>query len=123
MRAELRQLQRKAVTIRASSLAAPVISYDAVKELWRLEEDYACVHAGTTITVPTGFEFDLASVPRPLWWLISPFDLSIAAPLIHDLLYHYAWSPPHGHMGPTFTDERLHNTGVSWGSTTSAHAL
>ena len=106
MRAELRQLRRKAVTIRASSLAAPVISYDAVKERWRLEEDYACVHAGTTITVPSGFEFDLASVPRILWWLISPFDLSIAAPLIHDFLYRYAGNPPHGTVHPQRTYTR-----------------
>ena len=32
-----------------------------------------------TITVPTGFETDLASVPRALWAFIAPFDVARAA--------------------------------------------
>ena len=32
------------------------------------------------------FETDLASVPRAIWWLISPWDIARAA-IIHDLLY------------------------------------
>jgi hypothetical protein len=47
-----------------------------------------------TITVPTGFVTDLASVPRAMWWLIAPFDVARAA-IIHDLLYktirQYRW--------------------------------
>ena len=47
-----------------------------------------------TITVPTGFVTDLASVPRAMWWLIAPFDIARAA-IIHDLLYktirQYRW--------------------------------
>ncbi|SVC78608.1 uncharacterized protein METZ01_LOCUS331462 [marine metagenome] len=47
-----------------------------------------------TITVPTGFETDLASVPRALWAFIAPFDVARAA-IIHDLLYktirQYRW--------------------------------
>ena len=39
-----------------------------------------------TITVPTGFVTDLASVPRAMWWLIAPFDVARSA-IIHDLLY------------------------------------
>jgi hypothetical protein len=38
------------------------------------------------IRVPTGFQTDLASVPRPLWWLIAPTDVARAA-VIHDFLY------------------------------------
>lgn len=38
------------------------------------------------ITVPKGFETDMASVPRPLWNVISPFDTARAA-VIHDYLY------------------------------------
>jgi hypothetical protein len=38
------------------------------------------------IRVPPGFSTDLASVPRSLWWLISPTDLARAA-VIHDFLY------------------------------------
>jgi hypothetical protein len=50
---------------------------------WRLEK----VYVYGMIQVPEGFVFDLASIPRALWWLISPFELSIVAPLIHDYLY------------------------------------
>jgi len=52
-----------------------------------------------TITVPTGFVTDLASVPRALWWLIAPFDVARAA-IIHDLLYkvirQYRWEHQKG---------------------------
>ncbi len=103
---QLLGLQRQPVAIRASSLGPPVLSYDPIKQLWRLEQDYAYVHAGTTITVPAGFEFDLASVPKPLWWLISPFDLSIVAPLIHDFLYRYEGNPLAGSIAPPRTYTR-----------------
>jgi len=39
-----------------------------------------------TITVPTGFVTDLASVPRAMWWAIAPFDVARAA-IVHDILY------------------------------------
>lgn len=38
------------------------------------------------ITVPEGFECDLASVPRVLWFFVSPWDIARAA-VIHDYLY------------------------------------
>ena len=38
------------------------------------------------ITCAKNFETDLASVPRAIWWLISPWDIARAA-IIHDLLY------------------------------------
>ena len=38
------------------------------------------------ITCTKGFVTDLASVPRAIWWLISPWDIARAA-IIHDLLY------------------------------------
>jgi hypothetical protein len=38
------------------------------------------------INVPPTFSTDLASVPRPLWWLIAPTDMARAA-VIHDFLY------------------------------------
>ena len=37
------------------------------------------------ITCKKGFETDLASVPRGIWWMISPWDIARAA-IIHDLL-------------------------------------
>lgn len=44
-----------------------------------------------TITVPEGFETDLASVPRWLWWLIAPHDPQYAAAaVLHDYLCDWA---------------------------------
>lgn len=42
------------------------------------------------IVVPVGFVCDLASVPRPLWWLYPPFGDYIRAAIIHDYLYEQA---------------------------------
>jgi hypothetical protein len=45
-------------------------------------------------------------VPRPFWWLIAPFELSIAAPLIHDFLYRYRGQPPAGSIVPPRSYDR-----------------
>lgn len=39
------------------------------------------------LTVPAGFETDGASVPRIFFPLISAWDLSFSAPIVHDYLY------------------------------------
>lgn len=41
------------------------------------------------VEIQPGYRFDLASVPRGMWWLIAPFELSTLAPLIHDYLYEH----------------------------------
>ena len=58
---------------------------------------------GTTLTVPVGFKFDLASIPRLLWTFLAPFELSIPAPLIHDFLYRHHGSPPGSSAAAAFT--------------------
>lgn len=66
---------------------------------YRLVEpyQYEWSHGGTRyrLTVPAGFENDLASVPRILWWYISPFDLGLAA-VPHDWIYEHAGRLPPG---------------------------
>jgi hypothetical protein len=57
--------------------------------------DYRCEYAGLTFTIPIDFEFDLASVPRVLWPVVSSFELSIVAPLIHDYFYRYRGESVH----------------------------
>jgi hypothetical protein len=73
----------------AGTLPPVPISYDVATQTWILLADYSYKYQGYTITAKSGFSFDLASVPRPLWWLIAPNELSIVAPLFHDLLYVY----------------------------------
>jgi hypothetical protein len=100
------RLEAKAVAIATSPLSPPIITYLVEKKTWRLEQAYSYQDAGAEITVPAGFEFDLASVPRLFWWLIGPFDLSIAAPLVHDFLYRYRGAPPEDSIVPPRTYTR-----------------
>jgi Protein of unknown function (DUF1353) len=86
------QLARTPVRIAASSLPPPIVSYR--EGTWLLEAAYGYDDGGTRLTVPAGFRFDLASVPRLFWPLVAPFELSIAAPLLHDFLYRHAGAPP-----------------------------
>lgn len=78
------------VLVKSSDLPAPLVSFDTQRKIWRLEAQYDYYDidvTGRTIRVPRYFEFDLASIPRVLWSLIAPFELSIVAPLLHDFLY------------------------------------
>lgn len=77
------------VSIEGSRLPPPVISYLGNRR-WRLERTYRYKN----IEIPFGFVFDLASIPRILWWLIAPFELSIVAVLIHDGLYRVGGHTP-----------------------------
>ena len=74
------------VAIARSLLPSPVLTYRGSNK-WRLEKPYIYRHPKKNIQVHEGFVFDLASVPRFLWWMIAPFELSITAPLLHDYLY------------------------------------
>ena len=106
MKAEVRQYEHEPVEIAASALPPPVVTYIGPGNGWRLEQAYSYRDGNNVITVPAEFEFDLASIPRPLWWLISPFDLSVAAPLLHDFLYQHEGDPPPGSIDPPRTYTR-----------------
>lgn len=43
--------------------------------------------SGDRISVPVGFETDMASIPRPLWAILPPFGRYMPAAIIHDYLY------------------------------------
>jgi hypothetical protein len=66
---------------------------------YRLVEDYLYAWSKDGIehrlTVPAGFTSDLASVPRLLWWYISPFDLGPSV-VPHDWIYRHAGALPAG---------------------------
>ena len=83
-------LARLQVAMEAAERAADVaITYDVSLRSWRLLEDYSYEYQDCTLTAKKGYSFDLASISRPLWWLIAPNELSILAPLFHDLLYEF----------------------------------
>ena len=59
------------------------VSYDVhAPHEWMLLEDYS----RDGITVPAGFTFDVASVPRLAWWLYPRWGRYAEAALIHDYL-------------------------------------
>lgn len=64
--------------------ADPILVPIGTSGRFKLVQDY--VYFGFT-RVPAGFEHDMASVPRAVWAIISPFELGPAA-LVHDWLYH-----------------------------------
>ena len=43
--------------------------------------------SGDEVVVPLHFTTDFASVPRPLWWALSPWGVYGNAAVIHDWLY------------------------------------
>ena len=104
MKGFVQTLDHDLVVIEGSQLPAPIVSFMGGRR-WELEAEYVFRDEASTIIVRKGFEFDLSSIPRFLWWLIAPFELSVTAPLIHDFLYHFGGAPPDytGHLRATWT--------------------
>lgn len=53
----------------------------------RLAEDLLWIDGERELRVPQGFECDLASVPRVLWWWAAPDGPYRAAVIVHDYDY------------------------------------
>ena len=68
-------------------MQSPAVTYNTHLGLWILKEPFYMNKSGVIISIPEGYETDLASIPRVFWRVIAPFELSIAAPLVHDYLY------------------------------------
>jgi hypothetical protein len=54
---------------------------------WRLERDFTADTMMGPITVPAGFIWDSASVPRIFWNIIPPWGSWASGALVHDYLY------------------------------------
>ena len=72
-----------------TSYLSPEVTYDIRHRTWTLTECWWCRVDNTVVRVRAGFCFDLASVPRLLWWLLAPNELGIAPALVHDFLYQH----------------------------------
>jgi len=80
------------------SLPPVYVTYITSKKTWTLVDNYRITlpiddYNEIKFEIPMGFDFDLASIPRLIWPLISSFELSLVAPLIHDYCYQYQGSP------------------------------
>ena len=70
------------------------VQYNVQQKTWRLVNNHSYKCNGSTLTAKAGYTFDLASIPRFFWRLIAPYELSLVAPLFHDLLYEYQGKLP-----------------------------
>ena len=84
-----------------SELPRPHLDYDVRRRIWLLAAPYTLAHQGHILTIPAGFNLNLASIPRPLWWLIASHELGLVSPLVHDFLYSVGGVP-----GPALEPER-----------------
>ena len=78
-----------------SQFTDPLVVELVDKNLWKLASSFE-YHVGKypsdeVIEVPSGFVTNFASVPRILWWVISPIDKHAKAATVHDYCYfiHY----------------------------------
>jgi len=56
---------------------------------WEIMENWQfTLPSGVKITIPAGFVFDGASVPRVFWCALSPTGILFIPSLIHDFGYH-----------------------------------
>lgn len=78
---------------------------------YEVVEDYTYQYGAYKITVPKGFVYDRASIPRIFWVLVDKDSLSNVAPLFHDFLYRNGGRPPQNLVLPyrTFTREDTDN--------------
>lgn len=78
---------RDLVCVRSDTLPEAVVRWLGPGFRFRLEAPFAIAERGVEIRIPAGFIFDGASVPRLFWLGISPTELGVVAPLVHDWLY------------------------------------
>ena len=83
-----------------------------------LEHYFRYISSYGTITVPTSFLTDGASIPRCFWPIFAPFDGDFFhAAIVHDYLYS-RWSTAHFNCTRKDADlifkEAMFNRGVAW---------
>lgn len=68
---------------------SPIVQPFADNQTWILKSafQYEIGNTGVIITVPRGFVTDFASIPKLLWWWLSPHDYYSRAAVVHDYLY------------------------------------
>lgn len=104
---DIRNLHDDLCEIKRSSLPAVKITYHTQDKQWELVEAYSVLASGFRFSIAAGFRFDLASIPRLIWWAVSPFELSLVAPLIHDFVYRFDGKVPSDSVEPDHVFSRL----------------
>jgi hypothetical protein len=78
----------------------PDVDFVPARRSWRLNRDFLGRVDGHWWCIPGPWDFDMASVPRCLWWAIAPFELGTRGPFCHDQLYRCGGNLPRGRMAP-----------------------
>jgi hypothetical protein len=84
----------------------PIISYDAATDRWTVVQPFTVYEdeANFFVAVPDGYRTDLATIPRIAWTTFAaPYQLSVEAPIVHDLIYDYGGNLPANLSNRTFT--------------------
>jgi hypothetical protein len=64
------------------------IFFTKSKKKWKLKKSITVeLSDGTVITIPEGYIWDLASVPKWLWGIVRPYNDGLFGTLIHDYMY------------------------------------
>jgi hypothetical protein len=64
-----------------------------------------------SITIPAGFETDLASIPRWYWSILSPNNAMLVAPaILHDYLYSCDYGLSRDHIDDIFYEALIANS-------------
>lgn len=83
-----------------------------------LEHDFRCRTTSGTITVPSGFFSDGASIPRIFWNIFSPYGPYLKAAILHDYLYSQMSSAKYPAIDQEKADglmlEAMKALGVGW---------
>ena len=74
-------------TKRVGSLEGVEVKQIGATANYEVVKDYTYQSGNTKITVPKGFVYDRASIPKMFWLIIDKDSLSNVAPLFHDYLY------------------------------------
>lgn len=86
--------------VASTGLVIPAIEAETGGRRWRVRQDWVCDAGICRLTVPAGWETDLASVPPLMRHYINSFAFGIAGPLLHDFLYEHGGDPPDGTCRP-----------------------
>jgi hypothetical protein len=58
------------------------------KKYWKLIKPITVIlSTNDVITIPAGYTYDMASVPKWLWSVVRPFNDGLFGTLVHDYLY------------------------------------
>jgi hypothetical protein len=68
-------------------MVPPNIAYHPRRGCWEVISDFTIDIDNIKITIPAGFETDLATIPWAMRGLINTYELGLTAPIVHDYCY------------------------------------